>query len=770
MDARLHQGFTVGEFEVRPLEGCIIGPDGRQHVQPKAMEVLLCLAENAGEIVDRETLIAHGWGEAAGSDDALTHCIGELRRLFDDHHDAVRYIQTLPRRGYRLVAAVDTGTATEDPPSALADFWSDLQRRNVVRVAIAYLVVGWLILQVGDIVFTALMLPQWTLTLLLVVLALGFAVAVAMAWIFQVTSRGVVVDIAGGSPQPINIRRSLDVVIIGALVVVVSILVYREFTDEIKPPVETAVSVASPISSIAVLRFLNIGGEPHFADGLGEELLDRLAQFKELGVAARTSSWALSDGSVDIPTIAQKLDVEYVLEGSVRQSGDAIRITAQLNDGATGKHVWSQTYDRELSPETFFETQTEIAGRVISLLELSLSPESESRLAAHPSTSMLALDYYLRGQEQYRQPHNQETLAAAKEYYDRALEVDPRFALAYAGLCNAELSLYVITRDVSTFEAAERACHRALTLHEDMPRVLAALGALYYFSGQYEKAKEELTRAIVANPNLIDSYADLGEALENLGSTEEAEQWIRQMTVRQPGYWYGHNALGSFLYRQSRYEEAAEAYKRVVDIRPDIALGHNNSAIAYYMMGDFAAASKAYERSVELEPYYDNLTNLGLSYYYEGRFEDAAELQNRAIELRPDDPRAIGRLASAIFYSGREEDAIPVFETAIGLLQQQLAINPNDLRLNRFLAVYNVTIGNVAEAQAAIEHAMRLNPESAGVRYDAAKVALGAGRSDIALEHLQQARNLGYSAHIMSSDPVFRSLRNDSRFMELTRE
>ncbi len=770
MDTRLQHGITIGAFEVRPLEGRVIGPDGPQHVQPKAMEVLLCLAEHPGDVVERETLIERAWGGAAGSDDLLTRCISELRQHFDDHHDAVRYIQTLPKRGYRLVAAVDAPAEEQEPPTALARFWADLHRRHVIRVSIAYIVVSWIILQVGDTIFEALLLPNWALTLLLVILALGFPVAIIMAWIFQVTAKGVVVDVAGSSQEPVNLRRYFDIIIIGALVVAVSMLGYRELAGRTGGEVPATVSLTSPVSSIAVLRFLNIGGESHFADGLGEELLDRLAHFKELGVAARTSSWALSDTGVDVPTIAKRLAVKYVLEGSVRQSGDRIRITAQLNDGATGKHVWSQTYDRELTPDNFFETQTEIARNVVTLLEISLSPESESSLTAKPQTNMLALDYYLQAQEQYRRPHSLETLDAAEELFQRSLQVDPRFAMAFAGLCNTELSRYVITRDVSTFEAAERACHRALTLDKDTPRVMAALGALYFFSGQYEKADEELTRAIGVNPNLIDSYADLGESLEYLGRTDEAEAWLQQMIVRQPGYWYGHNALGGFLYRQARYEEAAESYKRVVELQPDRALGYNNSAIASYMIGDFAAASQAYERSIGIEPYFDNLTNLGLSYFYEGRYDDAVELQHKAIAMRPDDARAIGRLATAYYFSGREQEAIPVFENAIQLLDQQLAINPSDVRLNRFSAVYNVTVGNIELAQAAISHALQLQPESAGVHYDAAKVALAAGQSDIALKYLQQARNLGYSIHIINSDPVFRSLHSNTRFLELAHE
>ncbi len=779
MDTRLHRGFRVGEYDVRPLEGRITGPAGSQHVQPKVMEVLLCLAEHAGDLVERETLIERGWGSESGSGEVLTRCISELRHHLDDHHDAVQYIQTIPKRGYRLVAAVefpDTGAAasgtsegttsparSNDRPSFFVAFWTDLKRRNVVRVSIAYIVVAWVLLQVGETVFDALQLPDWSLTLLLAMLVLGFPVAIILAWVFQVTPEGVIVDVSGAPPGPIALRRNLDIIIIGALVIAVAILGYRLLDDEDGPP-GMGVAEQTQLASIAVLRFLNIGGLPHFADGLGEELLDRLAKLKELGVAARTSSWAYAEKDVDVPTIAAQLRVDYVLEGSVRQSGDRIRITAQLNDGRTGKHVWSQSYDRELTTENFFETQSEIARQVVNLLQISLSPESEARLAELPRTSMEALELYLQGQNYFRMPHSDESLDTAADFFRRALDVDPRFAMAYAGLCDTQQGKYTLTRDVDVFAEAERACHRALTLDENMPRVLAALGGLYLFSGQYEKAEQVLKRALSSSPNELDAYADLAEALENQQRSDEAEDTLLTMIARQPGYWYGHNALGNLLYRESRYEEALAAFSRVIDLEPDRAIGYNNVAIAHYMLGDYSAASRAYEMSVAIEPYVDNYTNLGLAYFYAGDFDKAAEMQQKARELRSGDARVLGRLATARYFGGYVDDAKTLFQEAIDMIEEQLVINPNDVRLNRYLAVFNAILGQLDASQAAIEHALALQPESSGVRYDAAKVALANGDVEAALAYLEQAKKLGYSTNIIRSDPFFNVLHDNARF------
>lgn len=780
---RLQKGFWVGEYEVRPLQGQITGPNGPQHIQPKVMDILVCLAEHPGDLVERNILLERGWGGEVDSDDVLTRCISELRHHLDDHQDNVRYIQTIPKRGYRLIANVtldqDEGHTLAPEPAlgrggqspVLARLWLDLQRRNVMRVSVAYIVVAWLALQVGETIFSALHLPDWTLTLVLAFLIIGFPIAVILAWLFQVTPEGVVLDVSGAPTGPIALRRNLDILIIGSLVIAVGVLGYGQFAndDAVRDrPDFVAVGGERQQASIAVLRFLNIGGLSHFADGLGEELLDRLANIKELGVAARTSSWAFAESDVDVPTIAAQLKVDYVLEGSVRHSGDRIRITAQLNDGETGKHVWSQSYDRELTVENFFETQTDIARQVVDLLQISLSPESQVLLDARPQTNMQALDYYLQGQEYFRQPHSVATLDSAAKFFNRSLEGDPRFAMAYAGLCDAELGMYIIDHDTKVFERAERACHRALTLDEDMPRVQAALGGLYLFSGQNKKAEETLRQALSDNPNLIDAYADLGEAIEYQDRIDEAEKTFGAMVTRQPGYWYGHNALGNFFYRRSRYDEAAVAFSSVTELIPNRALGYNNLANAHYMMGDFDAASRAYEMSVQLEPYVDNYSNLGLAYFYDGQYEAAAEMQLKAAELQPADPRVIGRLATAYHFAGREDEARTLFRDAVRLIQEKLVINPNDIRLNRFIAVYNVSIGNIEEGQAAIAHALELQPDSSGAHYDAAKVAMATGDTEKALEYLRQARALGYSTNIISSDPVFQPLQSDTRFLLIT--
>ncbi|MEE8528425.1 MAG: winged helix-turn-helix domain-containing protein, partial [Gammaproteobacteria bacterium] len=352
MDPKLQHGFRLGECVVHPLQGLVERPDGSDHVQPKVMEVLLCLAERPGEVVERDDLVTKVWAKTAVTDEVLTRCISELRHALGDHRDSPRYVQTIPKRGYRLVASVQaedshepaSGSQAHTSSAALPgpdthpghglSFWSELRRRNVPRVLIAYAAVAWVIIEVASVVFPIIDLPDWSLKLVVALAFLGFPVAAVLAWAVQLTPQGLVLDVPVADrpmPVPVESRRQLDRVILMALLIAVGILSYREFfwegRDRVGPPAYQ--------NSVAVLRFLNIGDDADdtvFSDGLAEELLNVLTRVDELKVPDRKWTWQLAAQGLNTPELARILGVQFVLSGSVRTEGDFIRVTAQLVD------------------------------------------------------------------------------------------------------------------------------------------------------------------------------------------------------------------------------------------------------------------------------------------------------------------------------------------------------------------------------------------------------------------------------------------------------
>ncbi len=568
MDERLLQGFWLGRFEVRPLSASICAPDGtRRHVQPKAIEVLLTLAEAGCEVVTHETLGQRVWGDSNVSHSLVSHCISELRHALDDHAEEPRYIQTLRRRGYRLVApvsfdepdhadpapdpdpvvAVDPANDDPPPPSAAIlsgsdgvselgsvdvikplTMWEELNRRRVVRVAIAYMAVGWAMVEVTSTIFPLLGVPEWVVRAITVLVVVGFPVSVITAWVFQVAPEGIIIDMprrevtSGGSP------RRFEFAIIGALIIALGIMGFRLFVARVEQPLVEArmagQSGAPPgamefgPTSIAVLPFLNIGDDAeteYFSDGLAEELTNLFAKVPEMRVASRTASFYYKGKNEALSTIAEKLRARYVLEGSVRKARDSIRIMAQLIDSRTGYHLWSNDYDRTVVD--IFEIQSDIAREVTSRMGIALSAESELLLAAQPTQSIDAYDFYLQGRGYWRRPHNDSVLTAAQALFQKAIDVDPRFADAYAGMCTTLQARFVLESASSWFEQAEKACNRALTLDPNLPEVRIALGNLYRLSGQMEDAELEFEQARQLDPGSDAAALGLGRVYAETG-------------------------------------------------------------------------------------------------------------------------------------------------------------------------------------------------------------------------------------------------------------
>ena len=289
----------------------------------------------------------------------------------------------------------------------VSQFWSELKRRKVVRVAIAYAIIAWLMMEIASVVLPGLQLPDWTITLVIALLALGFPVALVLAWALDVTPEGIKVDTTGENlPEP-----------------------------HTAGPDRQEERGKDGRRSVAVLPFVNRSNDPdneYFSDGISEELLNLLCKVPKLTVASRTSSFSFKSQNADIETIARKLNVDVILEGSVRRSGDRVRITAQLIDAATDRNLWSENYDRQLID--VFEVQDEIAQNIVDALKISLSPDQRQLIRPMSTTSnMEAYDYYLRGRYFLERFDADNALIM----FENAVKQDDQFAAGYAGIAES---------------------------------------------------------------------------------------------------------------------------------------------------------------------------------------------------------------------------------------------------------------------------------------------------------------------------------------------
>ena len=412
-------------------------------------------------------------------------------------------------------------------------FFKELKRRNVFRVGIAYTVATWLLIQVTDTVFPRIGLPDSAVTLVIALLAIGFIPALIFAWAFEMTPEGIKREKDVDRTQSITptTGRKLDRVIIGVLTIAVAYLLLDKLVLQAPPPEPTDKSqsaVSEPESgevsnqSIAVLPFVNMSADvenEYFSDGISEELLNVLVKVSTLHVASRTSAFAYKGKDLPISQIATELKVDNVLEGSVRKSGNRVRITAQLINAKTDRHIWSETYERELVD--IFDIQEEISNNIVDALKVALNVDETAALARaqHPTQNAEAYELYLQGRYAWRQRH-EENILKSIDLFEQAIALDPTFARAHEALASAWAILPVWSNTVDneqSMQQAKPAAVRALQLDATLPEARAVLAETAFDEHGWATALAEYEQAIKDNPRNPTLHQWYGEALTYLG-------------------------------------------------------------------------------------------------------------------------------------------------------------------------------------------------------------------------------------------------------------
>ena len=427
-------------------------------------------------------------------------------------------------------------------------FFEELKRRSVIKVAIAYAAVAWLLLQVADVLLPTYGAPAWVMTAFATLLILCFPIAAILAWAFELTPDGVRRDagVAASTRGDRKAGRKLDFIIIGVLVLAVGFLLADRFLGSPDSP------PAQPIDkTIAVLPFVNMSDEAaneYFSDGISEEILNALAKVKDIRVAGRTSSFAFKGRDEDLRAIGEALRVSHILEGSVRKAGSHVRITAQLVAVEDGYQLWSETYDRELTD--IFAIQDEIASEILGQLKAQLLDEERDGLVSQRTAAEVYDLYLLARQRIYsRTP---QSIESAAELLDRAIEADPTYAPVYAqrgiaAMLLADDSYGTIPRDTA-YPQGKQFIETALELNPQLAEAWAGLG-LYHANQptEFRQAVDALEKALLINPNLIDASNWMQIALNSAGQHRSALQILEQISQKDPLYLPGFgNAMRYF--------------------------------------------------------------------------------------------------------------------------------------------------------------------------------------------------------------------------------
>ena len=474
----------------------------------------------------------------------------------------------------------------------LTDFFAELKRRNVYKVAVAYAVVAWLLIQAGSILFPTFDAPDWVMQVFVIVLAAGFVIALLIAWAFEMTPQGLkrTGEISPNERLPYWSRRKFAAVMTLLALAATGLLVYEIVRG---PGGKDKDAAAAPEKSIAVLPLVNQSGDPnqeYFSDGLSEELINQLGQIRELIVIGRNSSFHFKDKAQDSRAVGQALGVANLLEGSVRKDGQRVRISVALVNALDGTQRWSQTYDREL--KDIFAVQTEIARSVAHRLRVTLLG-GEIRETAEPSNQSLeAYNAYLQAEFYFAQ-FTLESTQRSIEFYKEAIRLDPRYARAYAGLAWAycRLGFFSGVQGRDAFTQARAAAEQALALSPDMAHARSAL-AYVHMNRDWDLASADavLSEAIQRAPN----DPGVKNTLANLRSyqlrKEEALQLRRESVALDPLNVIHQTNLAGDLYGLGRYDEAETVARRALEIQPSAAQVHFALALIHISRGQFDAA------------------------------------------------------------------------------------------------------------------------------------------------------------------------------------
>jgi TolB-like protein/Flp pilus assembly protein TadD len=530
------------------------------------------------------------------------------------------------------------------------NFFAELKRRNVYKVAVAYAVVGWLLVQVTTQVFPFFEIPNWAVRLIVLAIALGFPIALVIAWAFELTPEGLkrTEDVDLAAPARTKTHAWIYVVIVGALLSVGLFMLGRYGFRE-----KNSLSSEMPAKSIAVLPFVNMSADKndeYLSDGVSEELITALSKITGLQVKARTSSFAFKGKNEDIQKIGELLHVSHLLEGSVAKAGNKLRITAQLIQASDGNHEWSDTYDREM--QDIFAVRSEVAQQVADTLKVRLLGEDKRKIDKKPTENLEAYNLYRQGRF-YADKLSEEGMTKAVPFFQQAIEKDPRFALAYAGLADN----YVIAADAiipprEAFSKAKEAALKAIELDDSLAEAHASLGLVHYhYDWDWSAAEKELKRALELNPQSAQSYTLYTHYLAGMGRYDEAKKYGARALELDPLSVSAHWFLGWGAIYAGRSDEAIGFFSKALELDPNNPWTRWFLGRAYLLSGNSSRAIEEMETGLRFGP--DDPLGLGFTgyvYAVTGRRADALKILQRLDELEKH--RFISTISRVYVYAG----------------------------------------------------------------------------------------------------------------------
>lgn len=712
----------------------------------------------------------------------------------------------------------------------MPSFFSELRRRNVLRVAAAYALVAWIIIEAGSVLLPTFGATDTVFQVYVLVVLLGFLVSLVFAWIFEITPEGVKLDrdVDRRPGAPTRTGRLTNYAFVGLLIVALGVSITFNVTGVRGTPDSSAAEIMQGRQSIAVLPFVSRSTDPEnalFSDGVHDDLLTRLANVSSLRVISRTSVMEYRDTTKNLREIGRELGVDTLLEGTVQRVGDQVRINVQLIDADTDEHLWARVYDREVTTDNLFAVQTEVSAQIAAALQTTLMPEPARQAAEIPTTNLRAYSLYTSGRDNLY-VRQLAPLQEARQQFQQAIELDPEYAQAHAALAEAYILLAINHQAMPVDEAlqtAEAHLETAIALDPELSDAYAALGLLKTSSWSRTRlgtenleAEAAFEQALALNPSNARAYMWFANLRDAENRTDEAIGYYHRSMQLDPLGRVPYNNLPTLYAQRGENEYAIRLWLDAIELHPDWSAPYQLLAAQLAGMGRLDEALAWNRLALEKTAEAERFANLSAGIYLQfGDLERALQAQDRMTDDHPLSPLKKGlELILRGSFAEASEEIVEVLESGEDLPQfadaiaAQVALMAGDLEaakkylfrqnpvlqldaaleINRFtvsdvvkLAYIHQQEGDTARGQELLQAALpvvqslpRLGIFGQGVRE--AQIYALLGQHEDAYASLREAIDAGYRSSILydqwllQDDPYLASMRDDARFVSLLRE
>jgi len=783
-DPELRKGFKLDEVIVLPNEGQVVREGKHYHLPPTAMQILLYLCDKKSQTVSTSELLLAGWGDDKVSRTNLTHVITEIRHALDDHKECPEFIQTLSRKGYRLIANLKP----LDEKILFPNLWSDsndsrlpnnnssqtstnwhlsvalLKNSKLLSVSFAFMVATWVLLQVMDFLFPIFDIPNWWLKIVVLILVIGFPLVLFFNWLKEIKIKRFFFTKDKNNQQKKFFFKQLavDFSIIGILSIAVGYLsLFLIDSIELDQNRETSTNFSSALKLsvdnklIAVLPFkFNTGTSipSYFENTFQGELIGALSRQEDFKLVSQRAVNEIPKKS-NLTEISHRLGARYLLDGEINGDTNKFSIMLTLTDTQTALQIWSSKING--TPDNLLGAQKSLYRQILNALAL-MSKKKPSDINQFLSTNDFnAYDSYIQGKNQMALASNEAELRSAEGHFLNALKFDPKFTLANAGLCQAYLDQFELTQQVTTFQSAKNSCSNLLTVNELKSDGLVALGNLNRISGKHEIAIQYYSDALKLNPQSVMAINGTALSQTELGHYDIAETLLKKAINTEPGYWKNYLSLGDYYFNRGKYQQAIEQYSRVTLLKTNYEQGLNRLGVTYFLNDELDKADKAWNVSLQIKPSPEIYSNLGSSQFFSHKFLDAIENYQKAINLKPADPVLWGNLGDAEQFARHFNKAHAAYHNAYDLAEQQLKINPNDQTILGMKARYQSELGQCAPALDLVTSLRKMNITDPYLYYDLSIISLNCNEIDQARELISRAVTQGYSEKLLARDIQF---------------